>query len=45
MKAHEGTTVRVVHAHREVNVAVDSGIGMVLLLERIAALLQPAGPR
>jgi DNA-binding NtrC family response regulator len=43
-KAHEGTKVLVMHAgthHHEVEVAVDSGISMVLLLEKIAALLQP----
>jgi len=45
-KAHEGTKVLVMHAgthHHEVEMAVDSGISMVLLLERIAALLQPVG--
>ncbi len=47
-KAHEGTKVLVMHAgthHHEVDVAVDSGISMVLLLEKIAALLQPVGAR
>ena len=42
-KAHEGTKVLVMHAgarHHEVDVAVDSGISMMLLLEKIAALLQ-----
>jgi len=45
-KAHEGTKVLVMHAgthHHEVELAVDSGISMVLLLEKIAALLQPVG--
>jgi len=45
-KAHEGTKVLAMHAgthHHEVEMAVDSGISMVLLLERIAALLQPVG--
>jgi len=45
-KAHEGTRVLVMHAgthHHEVEMAVDSGISMVLLLEKIAALLQPVG--
>ncbi len=43
-KAHEGTKVLVMHAgthHHDVDAAVDSGIGMVLLLEKIAGLLQP----
>jgi len=45
-KAHEGTRVLVMHAgthHHEVEMAVDSGISMVLLLEKIAALLHPVG--
>ena len=45
-KAHAGTKVLVMHAgthHHEVDVAVDSEIGMGLLLEKIAALLQPVG--
>jgi DNA-binding NtrC family response regulator len=45
-KSHEGTKVLVMHAgthHHEVEVAVDSGVSMVLLLEKIAALLQPVG--
>ena len=45
-KFHEGTKVLVMHAgtrHHEVEMAVDSGISMGLLLERIAALLQPVG--
>jgi DNA-binding NtrC family response regulator len=43
-KAHEGTKILVMHAgthHHEVDVAVDSGISMMLLLEKIAAMLQP----
>ena len=43
-KFHEGTKILVMHAgtrHHEVELAVDSGISMGLLLERIAALLQP----
>jgi DNA-binding NtrC family response regulator len=45
-KSHEGTKVLVMHAgthHHEVELAVDSGISMMLLLEKIAALLQPVG--
>jgi len=44
-KVHEGTKVLVMHAgtrHHEVDAAVHSGMSMVLLLEKIAALLQPA---
>lgn len=44
-KAHEGTKVLVMHAgthHHEVDAAVDSGMSMLLVLEKIAALLQPA---
>jgi len=44
-KAHEGTKVLVMHAgthHHEVDAAVDSNLSMLLVLERIAALLQPA---
>jgi DNA-binding NtrC family response regulator len=44
-KAHEGTKVLVMHAgthHHEVDAAVDSNLSMFLILERIAALLQPA---
>ena len=44
-KVREGTRVLVMHAgtnHHEVDAAVDSGISMVLLLEKIAALLQPS---
>jgi DNA-binding NtrC family response regulator len=47
-KAHEGTKVLVMHAgthHHEVDAVVDSGISMMLLLEKIAALLQPVGVR
>jgi DNA-binding NtrC family response regulator len=45
-KFHEGTKVLAMHAgtrHHEVEMAVDSGISMGLLLEKIAALLQPVG--
>jgi DNA-binding NtrC family response regulator len=44
-KAHEGTRVLVMHAgthHHEVDAAVDSGMSINLVLEKIAALLQPA---
>ncbi|MGA2005100.1 MAG: hypothetical protein ABSG70_17065 [Terriglobales bacterium] len=44
-KSHEGTKVLVMHAgthHHEVDAAVDSGMSMFLILEKIAALLQPA---
>jgi DNA-binding NtrC family response regulator len=44
-KAHEGTKVLVMHAgthHHEVDAALDSNLSMHLILERIAALLQPA---
>ena len=47
-KAHEGTKVLVMHAgthHHEVDAAVDSNMSMHLILERIAALLQPADVR
>jgi len=47
-KAHAGTKVLVMHAgthHHEVEVAVDSGISTALLLEKIAALLQPTPAR
>ncbi len=47
-KAHEGTKVLVMHAgthHYEVDAAVDSNLSMLLVLERIAALLQPADVR
>ncbi len=44
-KAHEGTKVLVMHAgthHHEVDAAIDPNISMNRILERIAALLQPA---
>jgi DNA-binding NtrC family response regulator len=44
-KAHEGTKVLVMHAgthHHEVDAVVDSNMSMQRILERIAALLQPA---
>ena len=44
-KGHEGTRVLVMHAgthHHEVDAAVDSGMSINLVLEKIAALLQPA---
>lgn len=44
-KKHAGTKILVMHAgthHHEVDAVVDSGIGMVFLLEKIAAVLQPA---
>ncbi len=44
-KAHEGTKVLVMHVgthHHEVDATVDSNLSMHLILERIAALLQPA---
>lgn len=44
-KAHQGTKVLVLHAgtrHHEVDAAVDSGMSTVYLLEKIAALFQPA---
>ena len=47
-KAHEGTKVLVMHAgahHHEVDAAVDPNLSMMLVLERIAALLQPADAR
>ena len=43
-KAHEGTKVLVMHAgthHHEVDAAVDSGMSMLLVLEKTAALVQP----
>jgi DNA-binding NtrC family response regulator len=42
-KAHEGTKVLVMHAgahHHEVDAAIDPNLSMMLVLERIAALLQ-----
>jgi DNA-binding NtrC family response regulator len=44
-KAHAGTKVLVMHAgthHHEVDATIDSGVSMILLLERIAALMAPA---
>jgi DNA-binding NtrC family response regulator len=44
-KAHEGTKVLVMHAgsrHHEVDAAIDPNISMQRILEKIAALLQPA---
>ena len=44
-KGHEGTRVLVMHAgthHHEVDTAVDSGMSINLVLEKIAALLQSA---
>lgn len=47
-KAHEGTKILVMHAgthHHEVDAAMDSGMSMFLVLEKIAALLQPVAAR
>jgi DNA-binding NtrC family response regulator len=47
-KAHEGTKVLIMHAgthHHEVDAAIDSNMSMHLILERIAALLQPTTVR
>ena len=44
-KTQQGTKVLVMHAgthHHEVDGAVDSEIGMIFLLEKIAALIHPA---
>jgi len=44
-KAHEGTKVLVMHAgshHHEVDAAIDPTMSMHRILEKIAALLQPA---
>ena len=44
-KAHEGTKVLVMHAgthHHEVDAAVDPSMSMHRILEKIAAVLQPA---
>jgi DNA-binding NtrC family response regulator len=44
-KAKQGTKVLIMHAgthHHEVDGAVDSEIGMIFLLEKIAAMIQPA---
>jgi len=43
-KGHPGTKILVMHAgthHHEVDATVDSEIGVVFLLEKIAAMLQP----
>ena len=43
-KAKHGTKVLIMHAgthHHEVDAAVDSEIGMIFLLEKIAAMIQP----
>jgi DNA-binding NtrC family response regulator len=47
-KAHQGTKVLVMHAgthHHEVDAAVDPSMSMQRILEKIAALLQPAAVR
>lgn len=47
-KAHQGTKVLVMHAgthHHEVDAAVDPSMSMHRILEKIAALLQPAAVR
>lgn len=47
-KAHAGTKVLVMHAgthHHEVDAVVDSNLSMHRILEKIAALLQPATVR
>ena len=47
-KSHEGTKVLIMHAgahHHAVDGAVDSNLSMHLVLERIAALLQPEAVR
>jgi len=47
-KAHPGTKVLVMHAgthHHEVDAAVDPSMSMHRILEKIAALLQPAPAR
>jgi len=47
-KAHEGTKVLVMHAgthHHEVDAAIDPSMSMHRILEKIAALLQPAAVR
>ena len=44
-KSHEGTKVLVMHAgthHHEVDAAIDPSLSMQRILEKIAALLQPA---
>ena len=45
-KAHEGTKVLVMHAgahHHEIDAAVDPSMSMNRILEKIVALVQPAG--
>jgi len=45
-KAHAGTKVLVMHAgthHHEVDAAIDPNISMNRILEKIAAVIQPAG--
>jgi DNA-binding NtrC family response regulator len=47
-KTHPGTKVLVMHAgthHHEVDAAIDSSVSMQRILEKIAAVLQPAGVR
>ncbi len=47
-KAHPGTKVLVMHAgthHHEVDAVVDSNLSMQRILEKIAAVLQPAATR
>jgi DNA-binding NtrC family response regulator len=47
-KAHSGTKVLVMHAgahHHEIDAAVDPNISMNRILEKIAALIQPAAAR
>jgi len=47
-KSHEGTKVLVMHAgthHHEVDAAIDPTMSMHRILEKIAALLQPAAVR
>ncbi len=47
-KSHEGTKVLVMHAgahHHEVDAAIDPSMSMQRILEKIAAVLQPAGVR
>ena len=47
-KAHEGTKILVMHAgarHHEIDAVVDAHMSMHLVLEKIAALLQPVAAR
>jgi DNA-binding NtrC family response regulator len=47
-KHHEGTKVLVMHMggrHHEVDATVDASMSMHLILEKIAALMQPVGVR